>query len=76
MNPKFISIDDVAHICVVELPTIPDFPFTWRLPGEEPYIRALNAAVQTGQIKEPGTYTIHVSEYHVKVDLEYEVIQT
>jgi len=48
------------EVFVVDLATIPELPITWSTRTEEPYAKALAAAIATGVIEKPGKYAIDV----------------
>lgn len=49
------------EVFVVDFDTMPELPITG-VGEEEPYARALTAAIEDGVITEPGKYGIHVSD--------------
>lgn len=55
-----LQIVDGREVYVVEFDTVPELPITWNSDEEEPYAKALHAAIENGLITEPGKYGIHV----------------
>lgn len=53
-----LQIVDDKEVYVVDLKTMPELPITWETPEEEPFAKALGAAILTGVITEPGKYGI------------------
>jgi hypothetical protein len=51
---------DGYFVFVVDFDTMPALPITWNNSEEEPYARALQAAIQDGVITEPGKYGIQI----------------
>lgn len=51
---------DGYNVFVVDFKTMPELPITWSSPEEEPYAKALQAAIQDGVITEPGKYGIQI----------------
>ena len=51
---------DGYDVFVVDFDTMPELPITWNNSEEEPYAKALQAAIQDGVIKEPGKYGIQI----------------
>lgn len=50
------TVDGVENVYVVDLKTMPQLPIIWIRSEEAPYAMALDHAIRTGQIKEPGKY--------------------
>ena len=68
-----LQIIDNDEVYVVDLKTVPELPITWNTPEEEPYARALQGAIERGQISEPGKYAFRIYEFHRSVEMQYEV---
>lgn len=54
------QIVDGTELYIVDLKTVP-LPNTWGFGREQDYAAALNQAIITGVIREPGKYGIHLS---------------
>lgn len=52
---------DNRTVFVVDFDTMPTLPITWNTAEEEPYARALVAAIQDGVITKPGKYGIEIT---------------
>lgn len=68
-----LQVVDGIQVYVVDFETVPDLPITWANETEEPYAKALGAAIATGVITEGGKYGIEVGNYLPGVDLTYTV---
>lgn len=51
---------DGREVYVVEFDTMPELPITWMTQEEEPYARALAAAIHNKVVTEPGKYGVHI----------------
>lgn len=61
---------DGRQVYVVILHAMPDLPIVWDAPSQEPYAKALTAAIQDGVITEPGKYGIQI---HNDADKKYDI---
>lgn len=55
------TINDI-EVFVVDFDTMPTLPITWNTLEEKPYALALEDAIKTGKISEPGKYGIRITE--------------
>lgn len=53
---------------IVDFDTMPEMPILWSNEEEKPYALALNAAITTGIITEPGKYGITVNTDNAELD--------
>jgi hypothetical protein len=51
---------DGTEVFVVDLEALPELPITWNNAEEEPYAKALDHALRTGVITQPGKYGIEL----------------
>lgn len=51
---------DGRLVFIVDFDTMPELPITWNNSEEEPYAKALQAAIQDGVITKPGKYGIQI----------------
>lgn len=67
------QVIDGRKVFVVDFDVMPELPITWSNSSEEPYAKALGAAIATGVVVEPGMYGIEVDTDVPGVDLTYNV---
>lgn len=63
-----LQIVDGTEVFVVDLEALPELPITWSTAEEEPYAKALDHAIRTGVITEPGKYGIELEQAKSRVD--------
>lgn len=59
-----------TEVFVVDLVTLPELPITWSNADEELYARALDHALRTGVITEPGKYGIELEVPKSRADID------
>lgn len=59
---------DGTEVFVVDLNALPKLPITWSNAEEEPYAKALDHALRTGVITEPGKYGIELEHSKSRAD--------
>lgn len=57
-----------TEVFVVDLVTLPELPITWNNADEELYARALDHALRTNVITEPGKYGIELEPPKSRID--------
>jgi hypothetical protein len=64
---------DGLDVYVVDFDTMPELPITWNTLAEKPYAKALDDAIRSNIITEPGKYGIALVPYSPHHHIRYAI---